>query len=629
MAFNIAPPWNPGFALPDNVKDEGLERHAYVTEMLPRGTADRNARVSTGGYVVPQYVLDEGLDRGTYTTAMSPRGTRANVPHYLNQRPQKSGGILGRISFFAGKPAATGPTGMTPLGGTDYSALAHPATPEPALPEPFASFGRRAASEILGRVGQLPVNQREGELKKILHRLDPSAWARTVAMTKRYRAQGVHPTQAIPRALSRALGTGLAAEMLHKGHKAMSRGGKGYQSASGMLGAGRAMAMGDTPAPAPTLAQRLTNLFGGAGLSMPANLLCQQNPPPGYTWDDTCPTGKTTTITSGPRAGQTSPVYGCFRPKGPNEPAVSMRSPPACITPDMVKTDYHGQPVFTVDNLFQIPLSATTYAYSFMDPTTIRNTMPGPWLAAVQAAFNPNASGKDHANPQTVKPAPSSAQPDVYTWLNALGVGQPFDFNPLATPQGFSGSWFDWIPQVGFVDAIYQGVSGSIDNLTGPPEPIAQFTHPKTGDNWGVWIRIAAPKNTKVPAPVRLTFYFGKMPDNPWYGNLLHDIFTPVAVVGQGTAQVVGDALAAVGSLVCAVASNPITAGLGGAAAGAAVGGPAGAKAGVAGASVATAACTGGPPSYVQPDTGWLVPVLVAGGVAALALLLTKKKKAP
>ena len=38
MPFNLPPSWDPGYALPDNVKDEGLERRAFVTKQMPRGT---------------------------------------------------------------------------------------------------------------------------------------------------------------------------------------------------------------------------------------------------------------------------------------------------------------------------------------------------------------------------------------------------------------------------------------------------------------------------------------------------------------------------------------------------------------------------------------------------------------
>ena len=35
--YNLPPPWNSGYALPQNVADEGLERHAYTTAWAPDG----------------------------------------------------------------------------------------------------------------------------------------------------------------------------------------------------------------------------------------------------------------------------------------------------------------------------------------------------------------------------------------------------------------------------------------------------------------------------------------------------------------------------------------------------------------------------------------------------------------
>lgn len=89
MPFNLPPPWDPGFAIPDNVRDEGLERRGFVTKQMPRGTYDQ-PNVGTGGYAVPQYVMDEGYGQGTFTTKWLPNGTVTipMVPHYLNQRPQ-------------------------------------------------------------------------------------------------------------------------------------------------------------------------------------------------------------------------------------------------------------------------------------------------------------------------------------------------------------------------------------------------------------------------------------------------------------------------------------------------------------------------------------------------------------
>jgi len=89
MAFNLPPPWDPGFALPCNVKAEGLQRRGFITKWMPRGTYDQPV-VGTGGYVVPQYVMDEGYGQGTFTTKWEPNGEYDGgaIPHWLNDRPQ-------------------------------------------------------------------------------------------------------------------------------------------------------------------------------------------------------------------------------------------------------------------------------------------------------------------------------------------------------------------------------------------------------------------------------------------------------------------------------------------------------------------------------------------------------------
>lgn len=88
MAYNLPPPWDSGYALPQNVRDEGLERRAFVTKEMPRGTYDA-PNVGTGGYAVPKYVMDEGYGQGTFTTKWLPPGsiTVAPVAHRLNIRP--------------------------------------------------------------------------------------------------------------------------------------------------------------------------------------------------------------------------------------------------------------------------------------------------------------------------------------------------------------------------------------------------------------------------------------------------------------------------------------------------------------------------------------------------------------
>jgi hypothetical protein len=124
MAFNIPKAWSPGLALPQYVRDEGLERHAFVTLEVPDGTYD-NPAVGSGGYVVPAYVLKEGYGQGAYTTKWAPRGTYfgPKIPNWLNAPAN----IIAK-------------TAPAPKGGTKYTLTAmNGITDSPLLPLAIAA----------------------------------------------------------------------------------------------------------------------------------------------------------------------------------------------------------------------------------------------------------------------------------------------------------------------------------------------------------------------------------------------------------------------------------------------------------------------------------------------------------
>jgi hypothetical protein len=198
MAYNLPAAWDPGYVLPENVRDEGLERRALVTKQMPRGTYD-NPSVGTGGYAVPQYVKAEGYGQGTFTTKWQPSGSYNGpaIPAWLNQRPR----------VVKSQPAPGGGRVVT------VQALGDDAP----LPLVFDQYGRRAADALLSRVARLPAGQREPALRAILTQVDKSLWSRTQTITKRYLAQGVPLAKAFPEALARALSVGIAAEIIDTG----------------------------------------------------------------------------------------------------------------------------------------------------------------------------------------------------------------------------------------------------------------------------------------------------------------------------------------------------------------------------------------------------------------------------
>lgn len=216
MPFGLPPAWNPGFALPDNVLDEGLERRGLVTKQMPRGTYDNSPPDPTGGYVVPQYIRDEGYGQGAVVTKWMPRGTYngPRVPQWIQRQPtvvrQRSTGRRSNVVTIQrrhfGNPQAV--AGLGSLGGLSG---------EPPLPEPFEQYGARAAQAILSRINQLAPDQRKQQLRKLLDAIDPSLWNRTAEITRRYVGQGLRAAEAFPRGLARALAAGIAAEMITAG----------------------------------------------------------------------------------------------------------------------------------------------------------------------------------------------------------------------------------------------------------------------------------------------------------------------------------------------------------------------------------------------------------------------------
>lgn len=211
MAYNLPPPWDPGYALPDNVRDEGLERKAYVTKWMVRGTYDA-PRVGSGGYVLPPNVQAEGYGQGTYTTKWLPRGYYdGRVPHYLNRRPaviadRRIGPRMRAVTY--APPVAVQPFDQgqaVAVSGTDDL---HPV---------FTNYGERAANILLSAVSGLPQQQAKAKLKMLMDRIDPTLWGRTAELTRRYMAQGLAGIAALRAGLAMAMGSGIAAEIIRTG----------------------------------------------------------------------------------------------------------------------------------------------------------------------------------------------------------------------------------------------------------------------------------------------------------------------------------------------------------------------------------------------------------------------------
>lgn len=208
MPFNLPPPWDPGYALPQNVRDEGLERRAFVTKQMPRGTYDA-PNVGSGGYEIPQYVRDEDYGQGAYTTKWQPRGTYngPRIPQWIQRQPtvvkQRSISRTGAAVTFQ----------RAPLSDDELSTLDQ----EPPLPDLYEDYGKRAAASILTTVRKFAPGDRKAKLKTLLDRIDPSLYKRAGDIAKRYVQHGLTAGEAFSRGLARALAAGIAAEVVTAG----------------------------------------------------------------------------------------------------------------------------------------------------------------------------------------------------------------------------------------------------------------------------------------------------------------------------------------------------------------------------------------------------------------------------
>lgn len=201
--FRLPPPWNAGYALPQNVDDEGLERHAYTTAWAPRGSFD-DPKVGDAGYAVPAYVKEEGYGVGAMTTRWAPRGSYAGpkVVHWLDKQ---SAQVVGR------KPLPGGATQLQikALAGTEASATGGPA--------PLTSYGMKTSAALIDAVKMMPPDLRDSQLKKALDRVDPKLYAAGGALASADAKAGLQPTVALQRGLAVAMTKGMANELVGLG----------------------------------------------------------------------------------------------------------------------------------------------------------------------------------------------------------------------------------------------------------------------------------------------------------------------------------------------------------------------------------------------------------------------------
>lgn len=604
--YNLPPAWDPGFALPKNVQDEGLERRAFTTKWMPRGTYDQPT-VGAGGYAVPTYVMDEGYGQGTFTTKWQPDGTYdgPTVPNWLNQRPKV--------------------TKVVNLPGGGHRVTVQALGDDP-LPEPFESYGQRAAQALITRAAQLPSGQRQTFMKKILDAVDKSLWSRTQGFFDRYvREQKMSPADAFPLALARALSTGIAADIISTGRRgtapqAKSLLGLGCYGCGPILGAlafgdDTAVPAGCTPAPAGFTWIYTATVNGQSVPGSWSRLL------PGETAQPFCP--------GAPPAGM---LTWATRSAATNTapPVIEVRDHPSAYdfwvgpfgfntatlldrvwahddpSPSVANRATHPDIMYVNPDLnFQLPPQPQG---SYVRPITpeIIKWLKDRLLEAKDSSGNTD-SGVFYTDNSAAYGFP---EPDAKKWFDALGITP-------TTPVRLHRLW----------------------QLRTTESPFARTKHIKTGADMVLNVSLAPAVFTKPYDPttngLALKIWLSRVPDKSIFGKLWDPMtyLNPLATL-QATADVMSGAndlvqagLHELSDLACQVFSTP-EGQMGAGAVAAVYGVPP--QVGVAGAQTAASqTCPGQAPAPPPPPPkpSILTYVLLAGGgIVALALLTQRKK---
>jgi len=648
MAYNLPPPWDPGYALPKNVQAEGLRRRAFVTKQMPRGTYDQ-PRVGTGGYIVPQYVMDEGYGQGTYTTKWAPSGTYAGaaVPHWLNARPQT---IADRRRASGGRQV-TVRSGLSGISG------------EPGLPEPLESYGQRAATILMDRVTKLPQNLRKAALKTILDSVDQSLWTRTAEIARRNSRQGMPPAQALHQGLARAMGTGFGAELVTTG---MRRTAPQPRSLLGLGCYGCMAALG-------AIARDWSTEDGGGGGEPPPATRIPPPPPPPPPMPPPASTEIINPTTHPELDPTTPPVYDtstfCAPPVGftwatAADGTMFLRRPRAGET---LVNGPCGVTVTVSDK--RIDFTVAGFPFS-------RDNMNRVWASS--------DSGDNIANikawPDVLITSPDQLSNDqvatLVDYLTKWNDGRPLvagEPNTIAFNNSKYGFWrypdgndadadaaqADVVPWFGRLGILYETPvrKDSIIGLRTNNYPVGRYKRPDTGETFQLKLTPIDPALPWSPTNrLVLKVWLTKIPSSGGLFDTLRDlgvaiastvlapiepIIVPVgkaigtAAADAGTAvyDAAKDALNALSDLGCSVLSEPAAGAIIGGVAGAYAGSPqAGAALGVAGAAVVKGSCGDQPPAPPPPPppAPSIMPWVLIGGAGLVAVLLfTSKKKGP
>lgn len=218
MAYLLPKAWSPGYAIPKYIRDEGLQRHAFVTQEAPSGTYDNPALENAAyrsGYVIPRYVLDDGYGGGASITQWAKRGSYfgPKIPDFLAKRANR---VLGK------KAVANNGTALLVQSLGDVGSG-----------DPLVQYGHDAAGTILAGVRSMPPKARGPALRKILGKIDPSLYGRASKNANALSRQGMAPAAALHNGLAAAMSAGIHKELHEAGTSGRVRRGQGQLGLAG------------------------------------------------------------------------------------------------------------------------------------------------------------------------------------------------------------------------------------------------------------------------------------------------------------------------------------------------------------------------------------------------------------
>lgn len=488
----------------------------------------------------------------------------------------------------------------------------------------YDQYGDAAARVLMQQVAILPASHRASNLKAVMTKIDPSLWNRTVTIANRYKAQGAAPGVALQKGMSRAMATGLAAEVVKLGQKG------GAVPKKGLLGLGT---YGRSAVLKPSLLQRL-----GLG-AIPTGAL-------------TSSSTTTTANANGPTQGQCDATGAMIFDSGAWR-RLKVGETCAGNSGVVVASGTVGGGV-TVTNADGTTQTAGAGLSQAAPANTLQMMQVGPFAVPLGAELTIHWTGllPDDWRAFIAAELAQDCKNCVITSMEASTAGHPLgaliDFIGDLTPAMSNKDLVSIGPAYKTVGSINPSATSQQDQsqlvplYNWPDQPVAQCQRPDNGEVWGFYMNIIQADITKpwdsTTNPYVCVLRWRKAPTGVWD-------FIKMLV---GTLiDWVGDALDALGDLACGLLANPIG-GAGAVVAGAAVGASqagtkgaqAGAQVGAAGAAIANAACNPTPacpvgttgiypqcvPVPTTPD--WLMPVAIGGlGLLAILAMTGKKKK--